>query len=126
MLLEKFTTYCLSKSGTSEDFPGKGQAVWMKAGGKMFAMTNVEPMKMDGEEVLPFHFINLKCDPERAMALRSQYAAIMPGWHQNKTHWNTLLMGQDLPDSLIYELTDHSYDLAIAALSKVDREGLGQ
>ena len=80
---------------------------------------------MAGEMVPPFHFINLKCDPEQALALRAKYLAIKPAWHQNKTHWNTLLMGQSLAKALIEELTDHSYDLVAASLPKKQRGSLG-
>jgi predicted DNA-binding protein (MmcQ/YjbR family) len=89
-------------------------------------MTNLRTLKMAGESVPPFHFINLKCDPERALGLRNKYPAIKPAWHQNKTHWNTLLMGKSLAKSLIEELTDHSYDLVVASLPKKQRESLGR
>ncbi len=110
--------------GVAETYPMKGEVVWMKVSGKLFAMTNVQTLKMDGEMVSPYHFINLKCDPARAVALRKTNSAIQPGWHQNKTHWNTLLMGKSIPDALIKELTDHSYDLVVASLTKKQREGL--
>ncbi len=124
MNFDTFKLYCLSKPGVMEDTPMKGDVVWMKVGSKMFAMTNVRALKMDGEIVPPFHFINLKCNPERAAMLRRTYPAIKPGWHQNKTHWNTLLMERSVPDVLIKELTDHSYDLVVASLSKKDKESL--
>ncbi|NOX82219.1 MAG: MmcQ/YjbR family DNA-binding protein [Alphaproteobacteria bacterium] len=124
MNFKTFKTYCLSKPGVTEAYPMKGEVVWMKVSGKMFAMTNVKPLKMDGEMVSPYHFINLKCDPERALALRKKHSAIKPGWHQNKTHWNTLLMGKSTPDALVKELTDHSYNLVVASLPKKQREGL--
>jgi len=118
-----FKTYCLSMPGVTEAYPMKGEVVWMKVSGKLFAMTNVQTLKMNGERVSPSHFINLKCDPARAVALRKKHSAITPGWHQNKTHWNTLLMGKPIPDNLIKELTDHSYDLVVASLTKKQREG---
>jgi predicted DNA-binding protein (MmcQ/YjbR family) len=119
-----FKAYCLSMPGVTQAYPMKGEAVWMKVGGKMFAMTNVTTLNMDGEKVSPFHFINLKCDPEHAVALRKKHSAIKPGWHQNKTHWITLLMGKSMPDALVKELTGRSYDLVVASLPKKQREGL--
>ena len=53
--------------GVTEAYPMKGEVVWMKVSGKMFAMTNVKTLKMDGEMVSPFHFVNLKCDPVRGV-----------------------------------------------------------
>ncbi len=124
MKLEGFKIYCLSMAGVAENYPMKGEVVWMKVSGKLFAMTNVKTLKMDGEMVSPFHFINLKCDPARAVVLRKQHFGIKPAWHQNKTHWNTLLMGASMPDALVKELTEHSYDLVVASLTKKQRQGL--
>ncbi|MDA0339915.1 MAG: MmcQ/YjbR family DNA-binding protein [Proteobacteria bacterium] len=125
MTLDDFTAYCMAKPGVTGDRPMSGDALWLKVAGKMFAMTNVEPLKMDGEMVDPFHFINLKCDPDRALMLRAEYDAIIPGWRQNKTHWNSLLMGHGLSDALIKDLTDHSYRLVAASLTKKKQEELG-
>ena len=118
MHIEQFISYCLEKPGVEDTYPFKGEMVWMKVKGKMFAMTNVVEVKMEGERVSPFHFINLKCDPERAEELREAHAAIRPGWHQNKTHWNSLYMDGSLSDKLILELVDHSYAIVAASLPK--------
>ena len=80
MDFESFRNYCLAKNGVTEDYPFKGEAVWMKVMGKMFAMANVTELKMDGEIVAPFHFINLKCDPEKAEQLRESFDAIQPSF----------------------------------------------
>jgi len=53
----------------------------------------------------------LKCDPERAQELRAQYDDIKPGWHMNKTHWNTVAINKEISDTLVKELIDHSYAL---------------
>lgn len=111
MTLGEFKSYCLSKADVTENYPFKGECVWIKVKGKMFAMANVQVITVDGEKVHPFYLINLKCDPERARALRESHDAIRPGWHQNKEHWNSLIMDGSLPDELILELIDHSYEL---------------
>ncbi len=116
MKLEDFKDHCLAKKGVEDSYPMRGECVWMKVAGKMFALTNVREIKMNGQTVTPFHFVNLKCDPERAMALRAQYPAIQPGWHQNKTHWNSLLMDSSLDVRLILDLTHHAYVIVAAAL----------
>ena len=91
----------------------------------MFSLVNATEMTMDGEIVPPFHFANLKCDPEKALELRESHAAIKSGWHQNKDHWNTLYMDGSLPDDLIKELIDHAYEIVAAKLSKKVRAELG-
>jgi len=74
----------------------------------MFALTDVEL----------FESINLKCDPEKAVQLREEYPAVLPGYHMNKKHWNTVLMDEGLGERLIKEWIDKSYDLVVASLSK--------
>ncbi len=125
MTFNDFREYCLAKPGVEESYPFRGECAWMKVGGKMFGMANCIEMKMDGELVPPFHFANLKCDPEKALELRESYAAIRPGWHQNKDHWNSLYMDGSLPDDLIKELIDHAYNIIAAKLSKKKKAELG-
>ena len=55
--------------------------------------------------------INLKCDPERAIELREEYNGIQPGYHTNKKHWNLVIPNSDVPDKLLKELVQHSFDL---------------
>jgi predicted DNA-binding protein (MmcQ/YjbR family) len=68
--------------------------------------------------------VNLKCDPERAVELRERYPGITPGYHMNKQHWNTVLADSSVPDRLVLDLADHSYDLVRASLPKKLRDGL--
>ena len=112
---ESLRSYMLSKPGTSSGYPfGEGMLVF-KVLDKMFALI--------GEDADPLS-INLKCDPEDALALRDEHEAIIPGYHMNKKHWNTLYMDGSLPEKLVYELIDHSYDLVVKSLKKADREKL--
>lgn len=124
MTLDYFLTYCLSKPGVTEDYPFEGTSLWLKVAGKLFALANITEMKMDSKEVPPFHFINLKCEPEKAIELREEHDEIEPGWHMNKKHWNTLYLNGDLKDSLIKELIDHSYNIVVDSLPKKLREEL--
>lgn len=71
-----------------------------------------------------FTGINLKCDPERSIELREQYAGITPGYHMNKKHWNTVSIHADVPEKLIFELIDHSYNLIVKSLPKRLQNGL--
>ena len=65
--------------------------------------------------------VNLKCDPERALELRDRYEDIIPGYHMNKKHWNTLVLDGSVPPKLIRELAQHSYDLVVASLPAKSR-----
>ncbi len=81
---------------------------------KMFALCDVDL----------FTSVNLKCDPERSVQLREQYEGIIPGYHMNKTHWNTIQMDGTIPDKLFLELIDHSYELIVNSLPKKLKEEL--
>jgi predicted DNA-binding protein (MmcQ/YjbR family) len=108
-------SYMLDKPSTIASYPfGEGTLVF-KVVGKMFALI--------AEDADPLR-INLKCDPDDALALRAKYAAIIPGYHMNKRHWNTLILDGSLPAELVYELVDHSYELVVQGLSKSKREML--
>jgi len=99
----------LNKEYVSEETPFGPEVLVYKVGGKMFALLTIEevPVRM-----------NLKCDPERSLELRDRNESIIPGYHMNKKHWNTLVLDQTLPKSLTVELIDHSYDLVFASLPK--------
>ncbi len=105
-------SHFLSKSGAEETTPFGPDVLVYKVGGKMFALA------------VPDEFpskINLKCDPERAEALRDEHEAIKPGYHMNKRHWNTVTLDGSLSDALVCDLIDHSYDLVTASLPKSKR-----
>lgn len=109
MNIEEFRNYCLSKKGITEEFPFDAQTLVFKVMGKMFALVPLERIPSQA---------NLKCDPERAIALREEYDGIItPGYHMSKVHWNTLFL-ENLPPKLINELVDHSYNLVVSKMTK--------
>ena len=109
MNVEELRELCLSKKGVTEEFPFDADTLVFKVMGKMFALVPLERVPSQ---------CNLKCDPERAVALREDFdGVITPGYHMSKTHWNTLFIEQ-LPAPLIKELLDHSYDLVVGSLTK--------
>jgi len=124
MTLNSFLQYCLSKPDVEDSYPFKGECAWLKVGGKMFGMVNVTELKMNGQIIPPFHFTNLKCDPEKAIALRESHASITPAWHQSKKHWNTLYFDGSLSDDLVLEMVDHAYKLVTASLSNKTKSEL--
>lgn len=108
MNIETFRIYCLNKANVTEEFPFDENTLVFKVGGKMFALANV----------VLFESINVKCDPEKAILLREQYPCVIPGYHMNKRHWNTILIDHSVPDQLICEWIDDSYHLVAKKLSK--------
>lgn len=112
MNVEQIRQYCISKKGVTEGFPFDETTLVLKVGGKMFALLN-----LDGHPS-----VNLKCDPEKAVELREHHEAILPGYHMNKQHWNTVLLDGSLTDRLVAELIDHSYDLVYESLPKKAKE----
>jgi len=108
MTLEEIYLFCSAKNGVSEHFPFDTKTLVFKVYGKMFALIDVDTPDS----------INLKCNPERAPALREQYSAVRPGFHMNHKHWNTVLLNQDVDNHLIKELIDHSYELVYSGLPK--------
>lgn len=112
MNIQQLYEFCLSKKGTTEHFPFDEDTLVFKVGGKMFCLASLKEFEAGNPA------INLKCDPERALELRAVYQAIRPGFHMSKTHWNTVEMGQDVPDKMICELINHSYDLVFKSLTK--------
>jgi predicted DNA-binding protein (MmcQ/YjbR family) len=108
MTLAFFRDYCLSKPGTSEETPFDANTLCFKVGGKIFALIDIEL----------FESVNLKCDPERAIELREHNDGIIPGYHMNKKHWNTIMFNGGVTDPLILELVDHSYQLVFDSLPK--------
>ncbi len=117
MNIEEFREYCLGKSFVSESFPFDATTLVFKVAGKMFALTDLE------EDFK----INIKCDPELAIELREKYPCVVPGFHMNKKHWNTIIVDGSVKSEEIKEWIDHSYDLVVKGLPKKDREKiLGQ
>lgn len=114
MNIEELRTCCISKKGVSEDFPFDETTLVFKVMGKMFALTDLE-----GDLS-----INLKCDPEKAVELRELYPSVMPGYHMNKRHWNTILLDGSVPDQLIRQWIDHSYAMVVEKLTKKQRNEL--
>jgi Uncharacterized protein conserved in bacteria len=115
--LQQLKKYCLSKKGVSEDFPFDDETLVFKVGSKMFALTNIKEKELK---------INLKCDPMMAQDLRQEYEAIKPGYHMNKTHWNTVEIDGTINDNIIEMLIDISYDLVFKGLRKKEREEINK
>jgi predicted DNA-binding protein (MmcQ/YjbR family) len=111
MDIELYRDFCLQLPFVTEGFPFGGDTLVFKVKNKMFALADVDK----------FESVNLKCNPEKAVLLREQYAAVQPGYHMNKMHWNTILMDNTVTDMLIKEWILDSYKLVVSSLPKKER-----
>ena len=112
---EEAKTYLLNRPEAWLDFPFGGDVYVFKVKEKMFATLSWQ------EELAR---INLKCDPEQAQILREVFTAVLPGYHMNKTHWNTVLLDGSIPDGEVERMIDHSYGLVVRKLPKKQRLSL--
>jgi predicted DNA-binding protein (MmcQ/YjbR family) len=107
---------CLALRGAGEEFPFREGLSVFKVEGKVFALC---PLGDDPPR------LSLKCDPVLAQQLRVTHAAITAGYHLNKRHWNTVVLDGSVPDTLVLEMIEDSYDLVVASLPKAKRAALG-
>lgn len=133
MNTEQAKQYCQSKPEALADYPFGPDVVVYKIRNKIFALI---PEHVNANSVLTAEknknripkrirsSISLKCDPDRAQALRDLYPAITGGYHLNKKHWNTLLLDGSVPQSEIESQIDHSYCLVVSGLRKNERDAL--
>ena len=108
--------WCLAQSGAVEEFPFGPETSVFKVGGKIFAISALGRTPLE---------VSLKSEPELALQLRADYAAIRPGYHLNKRHWNTITLDGRVPDELVRDLVEDSYDLVVSALPARVRAELG-
>ncbi|MCO4785960.1 MmcQ/YjbR family DNA-binding protein [Marinomonas atlantica] len=107
--------YIKAKPEAKEEYPFKPDVPVFKVYGKMFALLS----EQQGTPV-----VNLKCDPEHAIELRSIFETVKPGYHMNKKHWNTVYLDDSLPIGEVMCMVDQSYELVVRGLTKKDRQSL--
>ena len=116
MKLETLRTMLLEMPGAIEDMPfGPAALVYKILELKMFALVswNEDPLR-----------INLKCDPTYALFLREQFAAIRPGYHMNKQHWNTVILNGSVSEDVLASMIEDSYKLVVQNMTRLDRQRL--
>jgi predicted DNA-binding protein (MmcQ/YjbR family) len=106
---------CLALAGAAEEFPFGEDVSVFKVGGKIFAIARLEDDPLA---------VSLKCEPELADQLRRDHEAIRPGYHLNKRHWNTVTVDGSVPDRMVREMIEDSYDLIVASLSRAQQAAL--
>ncbi|MDP8257501.1 MAG: MmcQ/YjbR family DNA-binding protein [Candidatus Alcyoniella australis] len=113
MKLDALRKYFAAKAGSEETFPFDETTLVLKVGNKMYGLVGLEgdPLR-----------VNLKCDPDLAELLRARYESVIPGYHMNKRHWNSVILDGSIPRKELREMIDHSYDLVFRSLRKADRE----
>lgn len=111
MNIEMLRDYCIGKPGVSESFPFDEVTLVFKVANKMFALTG-----LDSDLA-----VNLKCEPEKAIELRETFTCVLPGRHMSKIHWNTVICDNSIPDSILFEWIDDSYNLVVSKLSKREK-----
>lgn len=114
MNIESLRNYCLSKKATTESFPFGEDTLVFKVGEKIFLLASLSP---------PDSF-NVKCDPEKSVILREQFSEVIPGYHMNKKHWNTVYANRQIADETLQQFIVDSYNLVFHALPKLSREAI--
>jgi predicted DNA-binding protein (MmcQ/YjbR family) len=114
MNIETLREYCLQKLGTEETMPFGDDTLVFKVGGKIFLLVSLKEANR----------FNAKCDPDLAVELRERYSEVQPGFHMNKTHWNTVFTDGNLTNKQLQEMVDHSYELIVKSLPKKVQEAL--
>jgi predicted DNA-binding protein (MmcQ/YjbR family) len=107
--------HCLSFVGSSETFPFGPDTSVFKVAGKIFAIARLAGTPLQ---------VSLKCEPALAEQLREAHAAVAPGWHLNKRHWNTVTIDGSLPDAMLADMVEDSYDLIVSRLPRARRRAL--
>jgi len=113
MNIEEIREYCIKKKAVTESFPFDETILVFKVAGKVFLLMGIDSN--------PVQF-NVKCNPEKAIELRENYSCVLPGYHMNKAHWNTILCNGIASQKLIFSWIDDSYNLIVAGLPKKVRE----
>jgi len=109
MHIEDFRAFCLSLKGVEEGFPFGPDTLVYKVMGKVFCISG-----LNGN---PLQF-NVKCEPEKAIELREEYSGVIPGFHMNKKHWNTVVLDGSFSDEQAREWIMDSYNLVAISLPK--------
>jgi predicted DNA-binding protein (MmcQ/YjbR family) len=113
---EELHERCLDFNGAEETFPFGAETSVFKVAGKVFALSALEgdPLR-----------VSLKCEPALAERLREDHEAVIPGYHLNKRHWNTVILDGSLPDAMVGDMIEDSYDLVVSGLPRRRRALLG-
>ena len=113
---DELRDHCLSFGGSTETFPFGHETSVFKVAGKIFAIAALARRPLE---------VSLKCDPLLAVQLRDTNSAVRPGYHLNKQHWNTVTIDGSVPDQMLEDMVEDSYDLVVSKLPRSRRRALG-
>jgi predicted DNA-binding protein (MmcQ/YjbR family) len=118
--------YLLNKVATTEYFPFGADVSVFKVKHKMFATLALGKGNEKGTDgkMAGHYCINLKCEPNEAVMLRDIFPAVIPGYHMNKTQWNTVILDGSIPSGEIERMIDNSYMLVVNKMTKKDQESI--
>ena len=116
MNIEELRDFCLSLKGVVESTPFDDKTLVFSIKGKMFCAT----------DITTFEFVNVKCNPEKAIQLREQYDEVNPGYYMNKKYWNSIKTNGKITKEQFNEWITESYDLVIAGLPKKTQKELSE
>lgn len=113
MQLEEIKNLLLEKHASYIDYPFRDEVMTLKVESKLFAIVseNDNPLR-----------VNLKCEPNDAIAYRDIYESVIPGYHMNKKHWNTIILDDTVPQDVLKDMIDQSYELVFSKLTKKEKE----
>lgn len=113
---DELRDHCLGFAGSEETFPFGPQTSVFKVAGKMFALSRLARTPLE---------VSVKCEPLLAQQLRQAHPAVLPGYHLNKRHWNTVVVDGTLPEQMIRDMIEDSYDLVMSQLPASRQRELG-
>ena len=113
MNIEELRDFCISKKYVTEELPFGPETLVYKVLGKVFLLTGLDSDQLE---------FNIKCDPENAIELREKYSCVLPGYHMNKKHWNTIIADGGASNKLLEQWITDSYNLVLAGLPLKDRK----
>lgn len=111
MNIEELREYCIAKPAVTESFPFDESTLVFKVAGKMFLLT----------DLVDAFSMNVKNTPEKIIELREQYPSVLPGYHMNKIHWNTVMIDGTISDHLLKQWIDESYNLIVSGFSRKEK-----
>ena len=114
MMYDFIQEYCLAKKAAEEDYKQEWDAIRYTVRGKMFAVIHKD---RDGLQV-----ISVKNIPEHGIALHDKYSEVIPGYHFNKTHWSSIYLNGNLPETILKQMLDESYELIFNSLRTKDKK----
>lgn len=109
MNIEELRDFALSLNEVEESFPFGEDTLVFKTRNKIFLLVSLSSVPLQ---------LNVKCNPEKAIELREQYSSVLPGYHMNKQHWNTVIIDGSVSKNILQEFIKDSYELVAGKIRK--------